>query len=112
MKILDFCPNCHSQTPTFTGRNIAGRVYVQPTKCSICGGSVTENKYEKCGKCYQLNKPKRAAITMDEEIINLVGDVGLRKAASTLGITHTTLRKRLAKQNFFSPKRNQYKKYQ
>lgn len=44
------CPNCHSQTPTFCGRNSSNKNIDNKSKCLYCE-NYTKNKSEVCSLC-------------------------------------------------------------
>jgi 5-methylcytosine-specific restriction endonuclease McrA len=45
------CPNCHSQTPTYGGKNVKDRI--AKIKCTECDNTVSrDNKSGKCYDCY------------------------------------------------------------
>jgi Zn finger protein HypA/HybF involved in hydrogenase expression len=52
------CPNCHSQTSTYAGRN--NRKHFSSKKCQDCNTSI-DRKSTRCRKCAGtvINKPKR-----------------------------------------------------
>ena len=52
------CPNCHSQTPTYCGRNSTGKRKPNKIKylCPECQGPLRDNRASKCRKCYLSNR--------------------------------------------------------
>lgn len=57
------CPNCHSQTDTYMGRNKIGKYKTKPTQCSDCGEKIcNDNNSGFCKKCivkYRASNWKR-----------------------------------------------------
>lgn len=84
------CPNCHSQTHTFAGRNL-------PIKysCLDCGARISKEN-TRCKKCSSiLNgiKSRKFEITK-EELINLIKQYPMTKVGSILGVSDNAVRKR------------------
>ena len=88
------CPNCHSQTSTYCGRNIKN----EQNKCQ-CGEKINKNK-KKCRKCvlekmketnYKNRKIKnRPSI---EEIKSNIDNYGFSKTGKIYGVSDNTIRK-------------------
>ncbi len=88
------CPNCHSQTKTYSGkRNLRGRKkhsYTQNNKCN-CGAIITNDANE-CVECYHNNsrKVQRPSIIQLTEEVNNLGYVGTGKK---YGVSDNSIRK-------------------
>lgn len=80
------CPNCHSQTDTFAGRNIKR----SSDKFCTCGNEKLSNS-NTCRECRAKSQQK---ITKDDLII-LVKDIGITKAAKKLGVAYQTIWKKM-----------------
>lgn len=92
------CPNCHSQTTTFRGRNTPGRY---SKRCIDCGAKV----YRKAKRCKACNKehlrevssrPKRTWPPVEELLEELRYNT-YRSIADRLGVSDTGLRKYIAR---------------
>lgn len=83
------CPNCHSQTDTFTARN-----YSTDNKCCVCG-KVLKSKLvgAMCVKCRRLNNGKQIKVKCVEtgEVFDSLKDV-LVKFDSTSGALSSCLK--------------------
>lgn len=81
------CPNCHSQTPTFS----MGKRIRKDYRCDGCGKKTSgySNKCRKCkGKLRQkVNRPSK------EELEKLVKTMPISKIALQFGMSHTAIRK-------------------
>ncbi len=89
------CPNCHTQTPTFSGRN-GGRA--NNTKCKICGIKITK-KSKFCKGCnLSLIRPdQKTKIVWPnvEALINLTSTFGFREIGRRLGVSDNAIRKHI-----------------
>lgn len=82
------CPNCNSQTPTFSGKQKSQNYY-----CNICGKKIT--KYSKTGKCIKCvgiesRKVKRPLRDTLEKEVKKLGYVGTGKKYK---VSDNTIRK-------------------
>lgn len=82
------CPNCHSLTPTYAGRNLK----VLHT-CSICGDEKSKQS-ERCRKCeaklrYKISWPNK------EELKRMVKETSYSKVARKLGVSDNAVRKHI-----------------
>lgn len=99
------CPNCHSQTSTFKGRNkrtekeikqikekikIERRNKRKKNKCSECGQNCTESS-DLCRKCYKLNmrKYERPDIQI---LLEQVKKYGYTHTGRIYGVSDNTIR--------------------
>lgn len=88
------CPNCHSQTSTYCGRNIK-----YEDKFCKCGEKISRKK-EKCRKCI-LDKMKETNFSNRkvknrpdiEEIVKNVNEHGYLKTGRIYGVSDNTIRK-------------------
>ena len=88
------CPNCHSQTETFAGRN-AVRVK-KVNNCIICG-AIIKPYSTYCRKCQCLQcKPKKLYISK-EELEKLVAEMPMVAIGKQFGVSDNAVRKRCKK---------------
>jgi len=75
------CPNCHSQTETFAGKQSRLK-----NKCKICSGRVTSSKSKHCIECYKkhiapeiglnsrkIDRPSKDILIQDVNILGFKG---------------------------------------
>lgn len=100
------CPNCHSQTDTFAGRNCysksTGETRSRP--CLHCGSFFPRSR-KQCPSCkgwpdgnpYLNPRPAREKIAWpsDEELVAAVMTRSVRAVAMSLGVSDVAVRKRL-----------------
>lgn len=95
------CPNCHSQTATFSGRS-AKRL----TTCKDCGSTISDKRCSKefCDKCRsnRLSKAAQSQKRFDpskEELINKLKEVdcNILAVGRFYGVSDNAVRKRCAK---------------
>lgn len=93
LKIL--CPNCHSQTPTFSGKkNKRGRkkYNISLNKKCKCGNLIT-NRANECKICYHkhhrkiINRPEIEILKKDVSLL------GYTKTGVKYGVSDNTIRK-------------------
>jgi hypothetical protein len=93
------CPNCHSQTHTFSGRNASTN---KNTVCKSCGCDVT-TKSSHCKKCsskingethrkFQISKEELETLVCEKSFAEIgriysVSDNAIRKRCKVLGVT-------------------------
>lgn len=85
------CPNCHSQTETFAGRN-AVRIK-KVNNCVKCGDVIKEHSTH-CRKCqYAQHKPKKLHISK-EELEKLIKEKPMTVIGKMFGVSDNAIRKR------------------
>lgn len=93
------CPNCHSQTETFSGRRSK-----KPNKLCACGKHIARISTE-CGACAQ--KRRRSTNRMsDSELLDLsklTKEIGYSAAGRRFGLTGNAIKKRLHGANLLGP---------
>lgn len=90
------CPNCHSQTPTFTGRKNKGKGINNGTcKC----GKVLKYRSKSCKSCLVKDSQTRQW-PEDEELFSLVKEHGLNYVAKKYEVVRKHLVKRLKTRKF------------
>lgn len=94
------CPNCHSQTDTYAGKN--SKVKASPRPICICGNTMKKGS-KICKTCQDKNQ-ETVKWPPDEELFELVRTLGVKKAAVRCGCWSHNLIHRLTKKNFdYSP---------
>lgn len=84
------CPNCHSQTDTYSGRN--NKNNINGKACIECGASIS--KYStRCRKCLAKNSKKKLVITK-EELEKLVKELPMAAIGRQYGVSCNCVRKR------------------
>jgi len=89
------CPNCHSQTKTYTGRNkILGRHV--PKYCIDCNKQVSHNQYDRCFLCSQKWRglTQRKFDPSKEELENLVKSNSIIDIGLMFNVSEAAVRKR------------------
>ncbi len=94
------CPNCHSQTPTYAGKNCKKKHF-----CSCCKAEVLGYRTY-CDKCLKIQKEKLACDTMKffpskEELENKLIELkyNMSAAGRYYGVSDNSVRKRCRKFN-------------
>ena len=97
------CPNCHTQTDTFTSRKGTGRYAVPvqdpyPQNKCACGVEI-ERRSKRCEACMSqhaiANARYKAAWPDLEVLIALVETIGATSVSLTLGVSEAAVRKHL-----------------
>lgn len=96
------CPNCHTQTSTFAGKNTTGR-YAKRRHCADCGASVFRTSI-RCNSCRGLEQIKVAWPSV-EEVVAEVERSSYVAVARRLGTTDTSVRKYIIRQRGEAPRR-------
>ena len=90
------CPNCHSQTPTYAGRNIkntTSTIYVEK-KCEC--GEIIHIKSEKCSKCRGIAQ-RKSIRPSHEQLKEEVEINGYCATGRKYGVSDNAIRKWLKK---------------
>lgn len=84
------CPNCHSQTETFSGKN--GNYKRKTSVCDICGNPKKNNKSKICKKCSvkQRQKVQRPDIQI---LLNMINENGYEFTGRFYGVSGNAIRK-------------------
>lgn len=83
------CPNCHSQTDTYKGKNVK-RIKVQ-NKCINCNCDIRRTS-TRCNKCAGLNLLKFEVTK--EELQNLINVYPMTKIGKMFGVSDNAVKKR------------------
>lgn len=91
------CPNCHSQTDTFCGRNAehSSPVYL----CGDCGGTKQSKNSQRCRRCAGRTSATKINWPEPEEVLNLVKSDGFEATGREFGVTGNAVRKFLQRNN-------------
>jgi len=84
------CPNCHSQTSTFSGKN--KQYHAKRHNCDECGCVTTKNKNNKCLKC--SCKKRRKFEVSKEQLMDDVSKMPMTKIGVKYGVSDNAIRKR------------------
>ena len=85
------CPNCHSQTPTFSGKHLRKKnhcidcykvIGLHSTRCRYCAGKTIEQPYK-------IRWPGT------KELIQMVDELGFKATGRALGVSDNAVRKRI-----------------
>jgi transposase-like protein len=82
------CPNCHSQTDTYSGKKNKKRYFCSDCQCEISKG----NKNKLCKKCHgkTIRKAQRPTV---EELMKNIEELGFVKTGKLYGVSDNTIRK-------------------
>lgn len=89
------CPNCHSQTETYCGKNCAKK---KETKyCKICGKKIWEyaTHCKKCSNKINNKLLEKIKWPSKEELLNLLKTHSFVQLGKILGVSDNAIRKRL-----------------
>jgi Zn finger protein HypA/HybF involved in hydrogenase expression len=86
------CPNCHSQTSTFAGKNI--KVKTPPNLCQ-CGSQILKNSI-RCNSC-SASERESNTYPSTEELIAGVKARGFSAVGREIGVSDVAVRKHLKK---------------
>ena len=85
------CPNCHSQTKTYAGRNQQYRV--EEKTCRDCGIVITR-KSTRCKSCAgKDSQPTKIDWPSKEVLRDMVGQLGYSETGRRLGVSDNAVRK-------------------
>lgn len=85
------CPNCHSQTDTFSGRNSSNKN--PKIECILCGDEITgKGKTSLCKKCSDESL-RKVARPSKEELIELIKNNNLSEIGRIYGVSDNAIRK-------------------
>ena len=97
--ICFLCPNCHSQTETYAGKNSSIK---KSRVCIDCKGS-TKGKGKKCRKCASQKQPQKFFVTK-KELEKLVKKHSMTFLGRKFGVNDNSVRKRCRKFGIEWPK--------
>jgi hypothetical protein len=94
------CPNCHSLTETYCGRN--NKIYPDGKFCK-CGKEIYRDS-EKCGSCAGKDKPTKITWPKKEELLEMLKKTSFVAIGKQLGVSDNAIRKHLKKRCGINPK--------
>jgi Zn finger protein HypA/HybF involved in hydrogenase expression len=94
------CPNCHSQTETFAGRNINKNkaketIIYYYSKCENCEELVQQKNTTKCLDCYLKLQPTKISWPSTKNLIKMVEESSYLAVGKKLGVSDNAVRKRI-----------------
>lgn len=93
--ICFLCPNCHSQTPTYAGRNRHVEKKCKIILCKNCG-KATKGYSNVCIKCSNEMKPKKFEVSK-EELEKMINEKSFLEIGRIFGVSDNAVRKRCVK---------------
>ena len=105
------CPNCHSQTATYAGRNARKPYRDLFSQCVSCGIDKSRTYSSRCQRCgvreskQRHPQPFKIDWPSPEEVSSMVKSLGIRVTSERLGVTGTAVKKYLKKHNLWVPLR-------
>lgn len=120
------CPNCHSQTVTYSGRNQKFKLssnminfnndeqkYLKnfKEKCFTCNGFVSKtNKSKRCSSCFK-NDLRKKRLELIEKVKPLLGKEPLILIAKKYNMSGNALKKNLVKEGIDYPKKEYWSNF-
>jgi len=101
------CPNCHTQTKTFTGKNLPSRYRSVTSRCVHCDTPVTKGG-NRCMKCAGLYLETKTNWPPPEQLLEEVTRTSYVAVAAKLGVSDTAVKKYLRRKLGFAPKKHNY----
>ena len=98
------CPMCHSQTETFTGKNIKRKEYY----CKKCNAPIIKNSIY-CSKCKNLDR-KKFEISK-HELEQLIKEKPMTSIGVIFGVSDNAIRKRCKKLEIEIPRKHKNKEH-
>lgn len=97
------CPNCHSLTDTYAGRNKKiGRPFLttpDPKKICECGNKKYTDSFS-CRKCAGTRRPTKIKWPENEELIKRVQESSFLAVGKELGVSDNAVRSRIQSRGF------------
>jgi len=97
------CPNCHSQTKTFTGKSKLGRYRSDPRRCSC--GAVIYRKSDRCKSCLGRHVESKTKWPPVEDLARSVVQTSYTKVAAGLGVSDNAVKKYIKRRLGFAPQK-------
>lgn len=95
------CPNCHTQTDTFTSRKGSGRYATPkqdpyPPNVCACGAEI-ERRSKRCEPCEIILRTRKPKITWPpiDELRKMIKESNFLQVGKTLGVSDNAVRKHL-----------------
>ena len=96
------CPNCHSQTDTYAGRNRRKA----PKLCPGCNEPLVDRRrsyHRSCLKGAPRQRPSKIEWPSQQDLVQMVEELGYRGTGNKLGVSDNAVRKRLVREAGFEP---------
>ena len=87
------CPNCHSQTDTYCGRNKKSKK--KALNCPMCFGPMKYKKSKSCSKCYQQHQKTKIDWPSHEILTKMIDSSNIFQVAKQLGVSSHSVKNRL-----------------
>jgi hypothetical protein len=89
------CPNCHSLTDTYCGKQLRGTHYGDENKCKDCDAAICEDSTY-CRSCASFHNNKtKIEWPPIADLIQMVEELGYRGTGKKLGVTDNSVKKRI-----------------
>lgn len=98
------CPNCHSQTTTFTGKSHAGRYRRKPKLCSGCSRPISRVSAA-CSVCAGKKAEARTDWPSPEQLVEQLADSSYVDVGAKLGVTDNAVRQYLVRHLGYAPRK-------
>ena len=103
------CPNCHSQTDTYAGKNKKIKTSTKkrskkPPRICKCGTNLSK-KAKQCINCF--NQPKKIEWPAVEQLQTMVSESNYSAVARKLGVSDNAIRKHLVSHGTTTPSRTE-----
>lgn len=98
------CPNCHSQTKTFTGKSKAGRYRKEPKLCSC--GAVIYRKSKRCKSCLGRHVESKTKWPSLDDLIKAVVETSYTRVAANLAVSDNAVKKYIKRRLGFAPRKH------
>lgn len=92
------CPNCHSQTDTYCGKNKKSKKKI--LSCPMCFGLIKYKKSKTCSHCYQQNQKTKIDWPSHEILAKMVDSSNVFQVAKQLGVSSHSVKNRLKRSSF------------
>lgn len=89
------CPNCHSQTDTFCGRNRNGKIY-KTCYCMDCDIKISYGRL-RCKECSDIHKTAKVDWPDHDKLVKMVEESSYRKVGKIFNVSGETVRNRVKK---------------
>lgn len=87
------CPNCHSQTSTYCGKQLKGYTNIDH-RCIDCNISI-RRKSNRCKKCAAKRQSTKINWLDTPKLILMVKEMGYQEVGRRLGVSGNAIKKRI-----------------
>ena len=99
------CPNCHTQTKNFTGKNISSRFRKVPKRCTDCH-KIVDRVSTRCVACAGKQVSIKTKWPSPEEVAEEVVRTSYVAVAARIGVSDAAVKKYLRRMLGFAPKKH------